>query len=243
MNQILVLITTWICLASASQAAVIFSHNGAMDPTTEGFINSDPGIGVTTGPIIDDNGTGLDAWFVDDDSLVHGSAVIYRSSTLSTSAVTEALSSGWTLAVNLRVIEGPSKGFFDGLTAQFVTGSQAFGMTFDMESDNDPTVSLTNGTSFTLEGAGNQDYNLYKLVYDPLAGSADLFVNGTEKISDYGGSSTSAPAKVNWGGNASNGTGRGHFNSLEFAIIPEPSASLLVGLSLVVYLCRRRRTP
>lgn len=222
-------------------ADIIFAHNGATNPLTEGFTNSDPGVGVTTGGIVNDLGTGLDAWFVDDDSLALGSAVIYRSSTMSSSNVANAINSGWRLSVNLRVVEGPSAGVFDGLNASFVTGSLAFGMSFDMEIDNDPTVTLFGGTSFTLEGAGSGDYHLYELIYDPSESSADLFVDGTERISGYAGSALSAPARINWGGNASSGTGRGHFNSVQFSVVPEPTSLFALGIGLAASTLTRRR--
>ena len=60
-----------------------------------------------------------------------------------------------------------------------------------MVEDGDPIVELVTdnsqgGISFVLEGSGG-GYHSYELIYDPLAASADLFVDGIEQISDYTG--------------------------------------------------------
>ena len=101
---------------------------------------------------------------------------------------------------------------------------------------------LRTGTPYTLDGVGSS-YHTYSLVYDPLAESADLFVDTAERISDYTGFS-SGETYVGWGAPSSDATGRGHFNSVQWDVngVPEPSSVviLLSGALALVWLRRKK---
>ena len=56
-----------------------------------------------------------------------------------------------------------------------------------------------------LEGGGF-GYHLYELTFAPVAGSADLFIDGVERLSDYVGPAT-ATSRVLWGADTSFDTG------------------------------------
>jgi hypothetical protein len=64
----------------------------------------------------------------------------------------------------------------------------------------------------------DDDYHLYELVFDPAANppSADLFVNGVERISDYTGFPRTL-ARVVWGSFESTSEGEGRFNRVEWS--------------------------
>ena len=73
-------------------------------------------------------------------------------------------------------------------------------------------------------------YHVFSLVYDPVAGSADLFVDGVERLSDYTGNSVAAQL-VEWGTGSSGTNGSANFNLVKFSIArPLPSWRLLHGL-------------
>lgn len=44
---------------------------------------------------------------------------------------------------------------------------------------------------YTVTGGADQ-YNTYDMVYDPVTGTVDVFVNGVERISDYPGNTVGA---------------------------------------------------
>ncbi len=70
--------------------------------------------------------------------------------------------------------------------------------------------------TYTVEG-GAGSYHDYDLVYDPVAGSADLFVDGVEVLSDYMG----FPRDLNrvlWGAGQSSSTGHAYWNKAWFGI-------------------------
>ncbi len=77
-------------------------------------------------------------------------------------------------------------------------GERRFTFVFGMDVDKTPTIiGLTNnGTTYTTPTnstykyrvtGGADKYNTYEMVYDPATDTVDLFVNGTEQISDFPG--------------------------------------------------------
>lgn len=60
------------------QAAALVSHSGAADPTGEGWVQAFGAIPPTVGPVVNDLGSGLDAWIVDDNSALLGSGGGYH---------------------------------------------------------------------------------------------------------------------------------------------------------------------
>ena len=61
------LIIAFVLLGPESaNGAALYSHSGATDPTSEGWIAGGAGVGVTTGTVFNDLGSGTDAWFVNE---------------------------------------------------------------------------------------------------------------------------------------------------------------------------------
>src|SRR3954447_10985859 len=88
--------------APSVRAQILYQHSGSSDPVAvEGWGLDAPGPGAQVGPI---NDAGIEAWFVDDKSTGSGSNRYYvRFPTLAESAAAD--SSGWSLNVNLRVVD------------------------------------------------------------------------------------------------------------------------------------------
>ena len=203
---------------ATSTAIPIFEHSGANDPLTEGWSQEGSGVDVTTGQILNDLGSGIDSWFVRDPSTVLGSSIQY-SQTPTVATNTLAAQSGWKLTANLRLVES-NVGAVNGMFVDYRNGKTSYLMSFDRESDGDPTVALGGGGSFTLQGVGDGDYHLYELIFKPAFASADLLVDGVEVLSGHVGQ-PSTLNRVNWGAAGSDATGRGHFNSVKFETIPD----------------------
>jgi hypothetical protein len=226
---------------------VIFEHNGQLDPINDEawMLGGSGGTGVDVGPLADDAGSGMDAWFVDDNSTAGGSNLSYFQSL--TAGQTGQANLGWTLSTTIRI---PDNSVTTGLSpfVSYRDTVTSWEMAFGSDVDGDPVVLLRNtggsvaGPSFTLEGAGNT-YHTYDLIYDPTAGSADLFIDGIERISNFSGYGFSETlGNVGWGAGSSADTGQGNFNHVRFSVVPEPSSMVVVAFTfLTAGVFRRRR--
>jgi hypothetical protein len=230
-----------------ARAYLVASHVGSTDPTTEGWAPSSPTLPAnqSVGPI---NDGGTPAWFVNDASTTSG---YFYSKTVPPAEVADANSIGWKLSVTLRVPDtgdirfqrSPFVSFTDGVTDWFVgferAGADTLVRTFEFQGDSDM------GPSYTVSG-GTAAYITYTLQKAPASPTAQLFVNGVERIADYTGS-TLAPAdiglrRVAWGGGSALDIGQGNFSTVSFDIAPVPEAGslLLVGLAGVLAVVIRR---
>lgn len=188
-----------MCCLSAAMALVgspavaeeIISHDGASDPVSEGFTDDLQGVSLS-GPVLGD--LGLDAYAV-------GGTGMQRFGTGNFDAATRAalLDRGWRMRVRLRVAAAPDERGLVAVNLENV-GGRRYDMNFGLDANGDTFVRLnqtivTNpqltgvGPTHTLVGSGST-YHEFELVYDPDAGSADLFVDGVEVMSDYEGHTT-----------------------------------------------------
>lgn len=235
---------------TTAHAAATLLHEGANNPTTEGWTAFASANALTSaGPVLNDLGTGLDAWSVDDTSSAFDT-LRYYNQLIAPAEVAIGASAGWRLSVNLRIVDAPDElvtvagfGLAGTISALYRDATRDWYLGFGSEADGDPIVRLPGGSTFTMAGGGS-GYHLYELVFDPSAGSADFFIDGVERVSNVVGSITSATHNsVLWGAATSPDDGTGNFNYVRFANspapIPEPSVALLVGAGLALLAARR----
>jgi hypothetical protein len=223
----------------------VASHVGSADPTTEGWGTFGSGTGVAVGPIVDG---ATPAWFVDDTSNATDSLFIYTKF-LTPMEVADASAIGWTLTTTLRV---PSSNFANLSVSPSVTfndGDKQWLMGFEVFGGNTEVQLLTsfgaNTTGPAYTESGTSSYNTFQLRYDPVSDTADLFVNGIERISNHPGRPLISTPALAWGGSYGPDIGRGNFNAVSFEIapIPEVGSFLLVGVAgLLALVIRRRRS-
>jgi hypothetical protein len=230
---------------------IVFQHVGNAHPViSEGWTEEIRGGGVTAGPVNNDLGLGIDAWYVDDDSTEVYSTLKYVQ-TPTDAQIADANTYGWKLSTRLRVVDVDRPANLT-VGVRYSNGDRRYGMILGSDGDGDPIVILGEGVTederlvygptFTLEGEGST-YHLYELVFDPVADSASLFVDGTQCLSGYTGVSADTK-RVFWGSNNSYTMGHGNYNLVEWEIIPEPSTFVLLSmatLTLTIGWWRRRR--
>lgn len=235
---------TIIMMFLVTNSKIVFSdvvalHSGNNNPTSEGW-NAIPGSGgsVVVGPITD---SGTAAWMVDDNSTALNTIYLYEN-ILSAGDIAVGNSNGWILETNLRIASDESLSFDGSPVVAYRDGVTSWQMNFGLNSSGDTVVRLytsaTTGPTFTV--SGNSVFNSFSLVFDPNSADADLFVNGTEVISNYSGFS-STQTRVLWGAGTSADSGQGNFNLVSFSTVPEPSSLVVLALIMNGFLFRRLR--
>ncbi|HYQ72843.1 MAG TPA: choice-of-anchor U domain-containing protein [Gammaproteobacteria bacterium] len=220
-----------ISLASTpASAGILFSHSGDTDPINTGWVVNTPAISPggrpASGGIPDDGGTGLAAWYIDDDLLTVGSSWFYEQ-TPSAAEINQGNTFGWTLRARVKVVDAPDDPASPGsIVIEYADGITSYSLSLGSLANGDPVAEFEGGASYTLQGGGN-DYHLYEIVYDPSGGTVDLFIDGIERISDYSGIASAMFTRVIWGSASSGDTGQGNWNLVEWEVTPALAVSSL----------------
>ena len=237
---------------ASARAEVLFQHNGNANPLTEGWTPIGPlapgSGGITTGPVTNDLGLGINAWSTDDNSTQDGSYVQYTA-TVAPTQLNNANTNGWRLTTTLRIVDIPDTADFS-IYAQYINGTRAYSMVFGSEADGDPIITLVSdnditpapGAQFTFDGAGS-GYHSYELVFDPLSAAASLYVDGIERLSNYTGYDDVGTI-VGWGAGGSASLGQGNFAFVQFEVsaVPEPGSIVLSIMTACALAMHWRRT-
>ena len=208
-------------LTSASafgQCDTVALHQGLAPPEGQGwFIN--PGsrpFDVRTGPVVD---AGTEAWVVDDLSTESGSTLFY-SVTPSQHQIDAGNDGGWTLAVDLRVPSDARRDVEGSPFAGYRDGETLWQMSFGLDANGDTIVRLITdlaGTGPVVTLPGNDEFRSFELRFDPVAQTADLFIDGVERFADYPGVPFDQKI-ILFGAGVSADAGRGHFARVQLTL-------------------------
>ena len=257
--------TLVLMLVCQAQATVVISHSGAANPETEGwekdFYNIDPYYAYTSA-ISPDTGYGVDAWQID--SGYGGSSnggkgqyqFVSGGGWLADTGV-DPIAAGFNLSANARVvfdketngngnnvvaIRGNGWMYIMKLRADAASGQQ------DFDGTNGVTqLSIFHAggtTSYETLGAQTAYYKI-EMVYDPGAGSADIYINDSSVAiqNDLSPAYTGATIGNLWWGQPDNGEGGRstvNWNSVSLDVVPEPITMLMLSLGGLALIRRRR---
>jgi hypothetical protein len=231
-------------LTTTVASASVIEHTGSNQPDAgEGWELYNYYGGSVAFPITNDDGH--DAWAVQKTDA--GQELVY-SYQLTSDQATQAQSLGWNVDAVLRVVDVDDDPDF-AVSVHFAVGATRYDMAFGSTAQSDPIVMLVTsydgnglnpvGITYTATGSGYHDY---KLVYDPVAGGADLFIDGIERISDYQGNpNLDNTPRVFFGAAGNQGTGTGYYNHIAVEV-PEPASAGLLLIGAAGLLRRRRRS-
>ena len=235
----------------ASAATLLFSHEGSTNPTTEGWTTSGSSV---KSAVINDLGTGVNAWSVYDPGGAGNSGTYTR--TLTSTQVSDAVLTGWTLDATIRYVPpdpliataATTNSWCTVMMDEGITDRRTlYGLYFGNNAAGDTLVRPYGvATTFTV-AAGYHDY---QIIWDPETANASIYIDGELKLSGYegGGIDYTAASRVYWGDNTTTALTEGRGANYAYvglttgtAAIPEPNRICFMMLAAGTLLLRRRR--
>jgi hypothetical protein len=239
-RELCLLLVVVVTTASASQAEVPALHQGSNDPLAEGWSKYRPFLDVATFPVVNDLGTGIDAWAIDDNTGFgppghDGVYGVY----LTPTELLEAETKGWILSVQLRIAEAAIGEVHDSIIVGVADSSNSYDMNFGRSASGKPLVRLTTGEDVgplvEIDDLDN-GYHNYQLVFNPADSTADFFVDGTLMHSNYAGrlGPFSDVGNVYFGSTSNNFTGQANYAAVSFVIVPEPAMAITMLVTVII---------
>ena len=216
-----------------ADATVIALHENAQDPEAEGWTKRELGNGISTFPVIDDMGLGVDAWAINDvASDDEGGYEV----PLTAQDISNATTLGWKLSARLRVVEVADPSDYTSVHVVLDFGESIFAMGFNHEDDGSPLINVGGEDTPIVVDLDDLDdgYHLYELAFDPAWDEVRLFVNGEVRASGISADeSFDVESTISVGSTHTFGTGHAHYNLVKFEIVPEPSSPVSTFLGVV----------
>ncbi len=187
---------------------------------------------ITTNAVVDDMGTGWNAWAVRDASTAVNHFAQY-SLPLGGDVQKFAHQHGWILTIRSRFVEdlGTDYTMYAQYGDEQLNRNTIF---FDMNAAGDLTANLSTATSFrtytlTSGGAGAMDYHVHQITYDPVSAMASYYFDGQFITNSWSPVyNASAISGLIWGAGSSGNMGAMNFNLIELRALAAPFARVAV---------------
>lgn len=233
-------------------AQTLFLHTGSNDPTTEGWVDTDVNgpRGVQAGPVVNDAGTGKDAWSLGFDTLAD-----YRYYVASPNTVQQQqkniVNAGWIFTTNFRIASISPNTHVDFWISLYMSGGGRTGPGFDSSYDlqfscdsqgvlhpSFGSIDISKSPHLPFALPNPSDYHQYQIVFDPTTQTADLSLDGTTVLADVAPSGGGSPL-IDWG-MVYFGSGpptvptQLNVSLFQFDVVPEPASTTLAAIAAAV---------
>jgi len=205
----------------------IISHLGTNDPLSEGWTLSQQGTQITTAKIFDDQGSGVDAWSLDDNSIHSGDHHYYRYD-FSLLQQRYLFENGWKLTLRIRVADLPTtpdgaEAAENSIAVEIKTGpeSRDFDLVIGYDTSDGVTSIITNGIYSWVD-----DYALVEIEYTPqISGRSKailtMSINGNRRYNFTGAEPNGSGASyISWGSLGGSTAGQGNWAEVRFEVLP-----------------------
>lgn len=173
--------------------------------------------GMTTNAVIDDLGTGLNAWAVSDqNSSSTGNILDYRLA-IDNDSDNLAFSNGWRFLFVSRMPSYPI-GASPVVLYSHVGLGRRYGMVFSINANNELTASLLGGATYALPG-DPLAYHTHVIIYDPATSNATYYCDGQRIVAGYTGQANTAYNGLVFGTGSSTATGEMNFNRVQLDVV------------------------
>jgi|GEM_PF-1409192 len=162
--------------------------SGPVDPTnlTAGYWNKNlPAIvGVSFAPVLNDNGTGLNAWNITDSSTVSGTPN-YSMLVGQAASMNLAASNGWRIVVINRLVDNFGSTATDQYLLYYNPGVR-YGLAWGVNAGLNLYMTVLGGSTYTLT-ADLWSYHTNMMVYNPATQKVSIYFDGQLIVDNYAG--------------------------------------------------------
>lgn len=178
---------------------------------------TNPNAGMATNAVIDDLGTGLNAWAISDQNSSSSGGILDYRLAIDPASDNLARSNGWRLLFVSRMPSYPI-GAAPVVLYSHPGVPRRYGMVFSINANNELTATLLGGTTYVLPG-DPLAYHTHVMVFDPVATNATYYCDGQRIVAGYGGDANTAYNGLVFGTGSSTATGEMNFNRVQLDVV------------------------
>lgn len=196
---------------------------GAPDPASAagGYWShtANTNVGMAVGSVLDDMGSGLNAWMVSDQNVSSTGSIMDYRMPIDNPSDALAQTNGWRFLVHSRMVTD----FFGGNASPVIlygdsSRGRRYGLVLDLDANNELTASLLGGATYVLTN-DSTSYHTHVLIFDPATTNASYYFDGRAIVRDYAGQANTAYNGVVMGTGSSGGSGEMNFNRVQFDVV------------------------
>jgi hypothetical protein len=235
---IITLVSCWSM--SSLVSATLIEHQGATDPTTEGFtLSAGGGTHSETGVL--DSGTA--AWQITTDENAYSAYVHDFTAPELATLTSNGDGRGVVFTVRLRIQADPTTVTDENIVAEIAYGGNRYAMRFGIDGSGDFVVTPVSWFSYTV--AGGNDYHTIQMIDNDADGDFDFYIDGALQANPGYGGTPNAAERAAFGDftGSLNGSSDTIVNwaTFDVNVIPEPSTLLLLAAGAGVLTGAHRR--
>ena len=162
--------------------------SGPVDPTNSASgswtVNLPAIAGVSVAPVLDDNGTGLNAWKITDSSTVSGTPNYVLPNNHNPS-LNLAASNGWRIVIRNRLVDNYGSTATDQYLLYYNPGVR-YGISWGVDAGLNLYLGVVGGANYTLTSDAFS-YHTNMMVYDPATKAVSVYFDGRLVVDNYTG--------------------------------------------------------
>lgn len=173
--------------------------------------------GMAAGPVLNDAGTGSNAWMITDQNISATSGILDYRMAIDPASDEFARTNGWRLVAICRMSSDFGGGASPLVLYSHPGQPRRYGLLFDLDGNGSLTASLLGAATYTLPGDPGA-YHTHMIAYNPQTASAAYYFDGQLVTDSYTGQANAAYDGLVFGVGSSGGSGEMAFNRVQLDV-------------------------
>jgi hypothetical protein len=172
--------------------------------------------GVSVAAVLDDNGTGFNAWDIIDSSAASGSMPNYSMAVGQAASMNLAVSNGWRIVTRNRLVDNYGTTAADQYVWYFNPGVR-YGLSWGMDAGGNLWLNPLGGSTYTVTSDA-LSYHTNMMVYNPATKAVSVYFDGRLIVDNYAGQ-VLAGSGLTFGSASSGGRGSMNYNLVQLDVV------------------------